>query len=349
MHYTTATGFTGLKKKLIIILTVILIMAGAAVWLAIDLHRYAASPAGALGVHKTVIVPPGQGFKATLTTLNSQNIITDKRRFTLLARYKGVDKKIQAGEYELSGAMTVQKIIDVLVGGKVRLYKFTVPEGFNLRQIAQVIADAGLADAARFHEAATDKTLVQAMGLAADTFEGYLFPDTYHFPKGTQIRKIIATMLQRFQTVFKPQWHARAQELKLTPHQVVTMASIIEKETGAPAERPLIASVIHNRLKKRMRLEVDPTVIYGIPDFDGNLTRKHLRTRTPYNTYVIRGLPPGPIASPGAKALEAALYPAKTDFLYFVSKKDTTHHFSSNIRDHNRAVRKYQLRRKRNK
>jgi UPF0755 protein len=132
----------------------------------------------------------------------------------------------------------------------------------------------------------------------------------------------------------------------MTVHEVVTLASIIEKETGAPEERPLIASVFHNRLKKGMRLETDPTVIYGIPDFDGNIKRRHLETYTPYNTYKIKGLPPGPIASPGALALEAALYPAQSDYLYFVSKKDGTHQFSTTIKAHNAAVRKYQLRKK---
>jgi UPF0755 protein len=152
-------------------------------------------------------------------------------------------------------------------------------------------------------------------------------------------------MVNRFKEVYLAEWHDRASQLNWNVHHVVTMASIIEKETGAAFERPLIASVFHNRLEKKMRLSSDPTVIYGIKDFDGNLTRKHLSTPTPYNTYLRKGLPPGPIASPGAKAIEAALYPADTKYLYFVSKKDTTHQFSTNIRDHNAAVRKYQLRR----
>ena len=153
-------------------------------------------------------------------------------------------------------------------------------------------------------------------------------------------------MTDRFNTVFTPEWKKRAADLKMSVHEIVTLASIIEKETGAESERPLIASVFHNRLKRKMRLETDPTVIYGISHFNGNLTRKDLATPTPYNTYTIRGLPPGPIANPGAKALEAALYPADTQYLFFVSKKDTTHQFSTNIKDHNRAVRKYQLRKR---
>jgi UPF0755 protein len=154
-------------------------------------------------------------------------------------------------------------------------------------------------------------------------------------------------MVQRFRETISDRWRARADELGLTLHEIVTLASIIEKETGVPEERPLIASVFHNRLRKGMRLETDPTVIYGIEDFDGNLTRKHLRTPTPYNTYLIKGLPPGPIASPGRASLEAALYPADTDYLFFVARKDRTHQFSSTLEEHQKAVRKYQLRRRR--
>jgi UPF0755 protein len=197
-----------------------------------------------------------------------------------------------------------------------------------------------------FLDAATDPETVRGQGIEADTLEGYLFPDTYYFPRGLDSATIIATMVKQFRAAFKPAWEQQAEALGMTVHEVVTLASIIEKETGAPEERPLIASVFHNRLKKGMRLETDPTVIYGIPDFDGNIKRRHLETYTPYNTYKIKGLPPGPIASPGALALEAALYPAQSEFLYFVSKKDGTHQFSRTIKEHNAAVRKYQLRKR---
>jgi UPF0755 protein len=150
-------------------------------------------------------------------------------------------------------------------------------------------------------------------------------------------------MVRRFRHFFTDDWKKQAEKLGLSIHQVVTLASIIEKETGAGDERPIIASVFHNRLKKGMRLESDPTVIYGIKDFDGNITRRHLVTPNPYNTYIIKGLPPGPIANPGLKALEAALFPDDTRFLYFVSKKDGSHQFSTSLKDHNRAVRKYQI------
>jgi UPF0755 protein len=218
-----------------------------------------------------------------------------------------------------------------------------VPEGYTLSQISEVIAQSNLGNRDEFYRSASDPVLTRQMGVDADTFEGYLFPDTYFFSKGVKPRKIIHTMLHRFQSVFTKEWKNRAEKLGFSIHQVVTLASIIEKETGAPFERPLISSVFHNRLKKGMRLESDPTVIYSIDQFDGNITREHLNEPTPYNTYKIRGLPPGPIANPGKKALEAALFPADTPYLYFVSKRDRTHKFSTNIMEHNRAVRKYQL------
>jgi UPF0755 protein len=225
------------------------------------------------------------------------------------------------------------------------LYKLTVPEGYNQDQIAALVASAGFTSAEVFLKACTDPHLIQSKGIAAKDLEGYLFPDTYYFPRPAAPETIISAMVQNFWSVFTDEMKKRADQMNLSIHKTVTLASIIEKETGVATERPLISSVFHNRLKKRMRLESDPTVIYGIEDFDGNLTRKHLKTYTPYNTYRIKGLPPGPIANPGKEAIEAALYPAESDYLFFVSRKDRTHHFSTNLSDHNKAVRRYQLRR----
>ncbi len=189
-----------------------------------------------------------------------------------------------------------------------------------------------------------DASLAKGNGINADTFEGYLFPDTYHFPGDVQAEKIIQAMVKRFHAVFTPEWRTRAETLGFTVHQAVILASIVEKETGDPSERPVISSVFHNRLKRNMRLESDPTVIYGIKNFNGNITRKDLKRKTPYNTYRIKGLPAGPISNPGKESIRAVLYPANTRFLYFVSKKNGTHAFSTNLADHNRAVRQYQLR-----
>jgi UPF0755 protein len=175
------------------------------------------------------------------------------------------------------------------------------------------------------------------------TLEGYLFPDTYFFSKETDCKTLITKMVSTFHKTFNDMWKARAKELDLSVHEVVILASIIEKETGNAKERAVISSVFHNRLKRNMRLESDPTVIYGVSDYHGRIRYKHLRRVTPYNTYKINGLPAGPIANPGALALKAALYPARTNYLFFVSKNDTTHQFSTNLKDHNKAVKKYQL------
>ncbi|MGA6925169.1 MAG: endolytic transglycosylase MltG [Desulfosarcina sp.] len=310
------------------------------------LKSWADRPVGTAPMERLFTVVPGQGLKSTARALRQEGLISDALRFTILARLDKKDKLLKAGEYFFSTTMTPREILDQMVEGRVHLYRLTIPEGYNLVQIAAAVAAAGLESEKRFIDSARSRETARALGIQADTLEGYLFPDTYYFPRGLESATIIATMVKQFKAAFKPAWEQRAAELGMTVHEVVTLASIIEKETGAPEERPLIASVFHNRLKKGMRLETDPTVIYGIVDFDGNIKRRHLETYTPYNTYKIKGLPPGPIASPGALAMQAALYPADTDYLYFVSKKDGTHQFSTTIKNHNAAVRKYQLRKK---
>jgi len=331
-------------------LTVIflIITAGAfAAWAVWTMRHYAETPGSEIDRQVIFAIAPGEGFNQMTARLQSRGVITSPFKFKLLARFKGDDKKLKAGEYHLSASMSPSQVLDVLVNGKIYLYRLTIPEGFNAHQIADEIAAQGLGDAHAFLALVMDPETARQFGIEAKSLEGYLFPDTYYFPRGVSALTIARKMVERFKEQFKPAWIQRAHELHLTVHQIVTLASIIEKETGDPAERPLISSVFHNRLKKKMRLESDPTVIYGIKDFDGNLTRRHLNTPTPYNTYTIRGLPPGPIASPGTASIEAALYPAHTDYLFFVSKKDNTHQFSVTIEEHNRAVRKYQLRRHR--
>lgn len=314
----------------------------------IDLSIYSESPAGDNPAIMIFTIERGQDFGTTTRALNESGLINNPFKYRILARLKGYDKRVQAGEYVLSASLSPIEILDKLVSGKVRLHRVTIPEGHNLKQIAALVEEAGFVNRDIFYNAANNSELLRRLDIEAKTFEGYLFPDTYSFPRTASAEEIITAMVQRQRQVFLPEWHAQAEKIGLSTHQVLTLASIIEKETGAAHERPLISSVFHNRLKKGMRLETDPTVIYGLKDFNGNLTRKHLRTKTPYNTYKIKGLPPGPIASPGAEAIKAALFPAETNYLFFVSKKDTTHHFSANFKDHERAVRKYQLRRRRN-
>lgn len=335
------------KKLVGILLATALVGICSAGLLYMHLISWAQQPAGTAVTEKLFTVTPGQGLRKIADELRRAGLVSDALRFTLLARIKNKDKLIKAGEYAFATTLSPNEILDQMVAGRVHLYRLTIPEGFNLVQIAGAVSAAGLASEADFLAAARDSQTAEALKIHGKTVEGYLFPDTYYFPLGIDSTAIITALVRRFEAAYKPEWRRRSEALGLSVHEVVTLASIIEKETGDPAERPLIASVFHNRLKKGMRLETDPTVIYGIEDFDGNLTRKHLRTPTPYNTYVIKGLPPGPIASPGHAALEAALYPAETDYLFFVSRRDRTHQFSSNLEDHRKAVRKYQLRRRR--
>jgi len=336
-----------LKKKLLWVLLPLFLVFCTAFGFIIKLTIYADTPAQIDGAKDVVInMAQGQSLKTTADLLHEERIIKNPFMLLLIARIKGYDKRLKAGEYLLSAAMSPRQILEIMVKGQVRLHKLTVPEGYSIYQIADLVAEAGFASRTTFIKAATEADLARSMGIEADTVEGYLFPETYFFPKGVSVEKIIATMVQRFWSIFTPQWRERAKSIGFTVQQIVTLASIIEKETGASFERPLISSVFNNRLKKQMRLESDPTVIYGIKNFNGNLTRQDLQTPTPYNTYKIKGLPAGPIANPGRASLQAALYPEDTNYIYFVSKKDSTHYFSTNLKDHNRAVKKYQLGRK---
>ena len=333
-----------MKKIYAVFLIVLLIGFGCVSSVLLDLLKYADAPAGQQIEKTTFSVNSGENFSQMSGRLNDQGIIRHSLKFRWYARLKGYDKKIKAGEYALSSSLTPRQILSVMISGKVALYKITIPEGFNLYQIAAILSQNKMMPEEVFIQKAMDVSFVKKKGIQAQTFEGYLFPETYHFPKGVSPDAIIDAMVRRFREIFLPEWKQRAEKLNMTVHQVLTLASIIEKETGAAFERPLISSVFHNRLRKGIRLSSDPTVIYGIRDFNGNLTRKDLEKWTPYNTYRIKGLPPGPIANPGVASIHAALYPAKSDYLYFVSKKDSTHQFSTNFKDHNRAVRKYQLR-----
>jgi len=312
--------------------------------LLVDLYRFEQRPCSTDASPRVVVLESGQSFEQVAARLHAAGLISSRIRFKALGRVRGSDKRIKAGEYRLASTMPAGRILEILVSGDVSLHRLTIPEGFTLKQIAAKVEESGFGPAEKFMETVADRQLLARLGIGPESLEGYLFPDTYFFPGGATPAAIITAMTARFQTTYSHTLQERTRELGFTRHDIVTLASIIEKETGTSHERPRIASVFHNRLKRGMRLQSDPTVIYGIADYRGNITRKHLRTPTPYNTYVIKGLPPGPIASPGLASIEAALYPEETPYLYFVSKKDGTHKFSTNFAAHNRAVRKYQLR-----
>ena len=331
-----------MKKTIIIGVFALFILAGG---MGLFLYRYATAPSGAADLSATVWVKPGQSFSETVTQLQEAGLVRHPEKFRWLAYLKGDERRIRAGEYVLAGSMSPLTILDTLVRGKGLLHKVVVPEGATMFKIGQILETAGLVVEEAFLKAASDPDLTRVLGVEDKTFEGYLFPETYYFSKGVSARDIIETMVAQFRSVFTPAWAERARAMGRTVHEVVTLASIVEKETAKPEERPVIAAVFLNRLKRGMRLESDPTVIYGIEDFDGNLTRKDLGISTPYNTYKIAGLPPGPIANPGRASIEAVLYPSQEPYLYFVSKNDGSHHFSLTLSEHRRMVRRYQQRR----
>ena len=289
-----------------------------------------------------IVISPGSTFQQVADLLDTAGLIRSRSVFLWLGRSQEAERKVQPGEYELHAAMSPDDILAKLLSGRVVLHSVTIPEGYTIEQIAEVLAEQGITDQSEFTKLARDTRFVKTLGVQADTVEGYLYPDTYRFPRPMAAQDIIKTMVDQLNRVVSDEWKDRAKELRLTVHEVLTLASVIEKETGAAEERPHIASVFHNRLKKRIPLQSDPTVIYGLPNFDGNLRKKDLSHPSPYNTYRWAGLPPGPIASPGAESIRAALYPSTTSDLYFVSKNDGTHHFSATLVQHNKAVEKYQ-------
>ena len=293
---------------------------------------------------KRVHVRPGMSFAQILVLLEKSALIRNPRLFHLQARLRGGAKSIQAGVYELKASMPPREIYRRLSEGRVARRTFTIPEGYNVREIARTIRLAGLADEAEILGLSRDTSFLKELDIPAASIEGYPFPDTYHFPVGASAKKILGVMVRTMRKKFSPALRERAKAMGFTMHQTLTLASIIEKETSLGSERPLIAAVFINRLKRRMRLQSDPTVIYGLPHYDGNITKKDLRYDSPYNTYLHRGLPPGPIASPGLESIESALNPAEVKYLYFVATKDGGHRFSRTYREHRRAVNRYQRR-----
>lgn len=289
-----------------------------------------------------VIIPSGASAFDIGRLLRTRGVVRDERVFNYYARYRGLDQKLKSGEYELTRQMNVAQILDKLTRGQVVTYSFTVPEGFTVIQVADLLAKKGYADRERFLAVARSPELSRGAAPSGvpvkEPLEGHLFPETYQIQRGTTEEEIVKMMMDRLETVFKPEYRLRAQELGLSLHQVLTLASIIEKEATA-ADRDLVSAVFHNRLKRGMKLDSCATLNYVIENPKLILTNKDLETPSPYNTYKNAGLPPGPIANPGEAAIRAALWPAKVDYLYFVVKPDETQAFATTYEEHlaNRA------------
>jgi len=288
-----------------------------------------------------VKVERGEPLSAIVQRLKDHGVISNERLFSFWARLWGLDKKIHWGLYRFELPLPPRQVLDQMQLGKGVFHRVTVPEGLTVREIAELLEKAAIADKERFLAEAAKPNLLSLVGRKGKGIEGYLFPNTYYFTPFVTEKDILIAMVEQFRASFNSRLEEQAREMGLDVHQAVTLASLIEKETGVDEERPLISAVFHNRLRARIPLQSDPTVIYGMKRFSGTLTRKDLRNPTPYNTYRIPGLPPGPICSPGLASLRAALQPARVPYLYFVSRNDGSHVFSVSLAEHNRAVRMY--------
>lgn len=292
-----------------------------------------------------VDIPTGTGLKRAVQILEDHGIL---RRFpysvaTLTAMGRG--QSLKAGEYEFSRPMTPLEVFDKIQRAEVYVHKVTVLEGLRSDEIFALYVRAGFGTTGEYNEAFRDTTLLRGLDDDAIDLEGYLFPDTYGLQKGTTPKTIVTRMVARFREVLGPEWVAAVKARGLSVRQAVSMASLIEKETAVDEEDPLVASVFHNRLRKGMRLQCDPTVIFALAmrnAWDGNIRREDLKIDSLYNTYRYTGLTPGPIGNPGAEALRAAAQPADTEYLYFVSMNNGRHAFSRTLEEHNKAVWEYQ-------
>jgi len=291
---------------------------------------------------KQFFIPPKTGAYGVAKLLESEGVIRDARAFYLLGWWKNVLHHLQAGEYAFSTLWCPEQVLDQVVNGRVVIHIVTLPEGSTLWDVARILDEKELAPQSEIVEIAKNAEFARSLDVKeAKGLEGYLFPDTYQFKKPVSSGSIATTMVRRFWQQLPQEWRERTKELGMSLHEIVILASIIEKEAVVDSERPIIAGVFYNRLKIKMPLQSDPTAVYDIPGFSGPVTAALLARQSPYNTYLIRGLPPGPICSPGAKSIRAALYPEKVPYLYFVSNNDGTHHFSVTAEEHRNAVSHY--------
>jgi UPF0755 protein len=301
---------------------------------------------GYAGGEQFVDIPSGMTAGAIGERLVSAGIVRDQRTFQLAMHWMGRGKSLQAGEYRFDRPLTPAEVIEKLARGDVYLHAITFPEGLTLDEMAEIFEREGFGTRAAFMEAARNPRLVNSWDPAAQDLEGYLFPSTYRVARRTTAAELVRLMVRGFEKAFGPELRKEAAAANLTVRQAVTLASLIEKETARPDERFLTSAVYRNRLKIGMGMQCDPTVIYALRragKYTGNITREDLTFDSPYNTYRYAGLPPGPIAAPGAASLEAAVRPADVPYLYFVSRNDGSHVFATTLAEHNRNVYQYQI------
>jgi len=285
-----------------------------------------------------VYIPKGASFSLIASTFKEKRIITDENIFIITGKILGIEKKARAGYYLITKDMTMLEVIKKLLEGRILEHTITVVEGDSLYEIADKLGTINPEFKEKIWELATDKEFLNSLNIDSPSIEGYLFPATYTIPKGMNIDEILTMMVKKFWQVYNEKLINKTKRMGWTVNEVLTLASIIEKEAKLDEEKVLISAVYHNRLKIGMPLQADPTAIYGIKRSNKGVTKTDLRNKTPYNTYIIKGLPPGPIASPGLKSIIAALNPANVPYLYFVSRGDGTHEFSTDYKSHLSAI-----------
>lgn len=273
--------------------------------------------------------------------LEQEHLVRSKQFFYYLGRLSGQSSRLKAGEYELNTKMSSWEVLTVITGSHVKLHRITIPEGSTMFQIARLLEEQNLVDERQFLETCWDRAFLDELMIPSFSAEGYLFPETYFIPRGSSPKAIVRMLVDMFWSQVPVNVIEQVKIGSLSFHESLTMASIIEKETGLAGEMRLISSVFHNRIKKRMKIQSDPTAIYDLLPYGGRVTRDHLFRKSPYNTYQTPGLPIGPISNPSAGAIYAAVFPERTDFLYFVSRRDGSHEFTSNYDDHKRAINKF--------
>jgi UPF0755 protein len=327
-----------MKKNFLFIFSSILLMAFS--YIAFEMFV----PAQAGNRNAEIEIPRGSTFRQAVDILYDQKLIRDKNIFLLAGRLTGADRKIRAGFYSIWSSMSPFDIFKIIRKGQIIEYEIKILEGDSLLEVSGQFEKNGIMKKEEFVKLAHDPEFLESYAIESKSIEGYIFPDTYRIPKGVSPKDALGNMIDKMREKFSFELLTRMEKMGMTENEVLTLASIIEKEAVVDSERPLISAVYHNRLKKKMQLQADPTSIYGIKSSREKITREDLLRKTPYNTYQIKGLPPGPIASPGLKSIMAALYPADVPYIYFVSQDDRTHQFSTTAEEHIEAVKLYRQR-----
>lgn len=329
------------------LLVILLVVAAGGVWGYMNLGR---PYKGYQAAEQFVEIPAGRGPSSMGRILADAGVVSSSQAFRLAVWMRGSGRRLQAGEYRFDRPMTAAEVVDKLAKGEVHVQAVTFREGLTVREMAAVFESSGFGSAADFIAASKNASLINELDPEARDLEGYLFPDTYTLPRSVTAAQLIERMVNRFQKAATPELRQAASARGLSLRELVTLASLVEKETAKPEERPVVSGVYTNRLKIGMGLQCDPTVIYALMlagRYDGNIRKGDLQIDSPYNTYRYAGLPPGPIAAPGEASLQAAAKPADVPYLYFVSRNDGSHVFSTTLDEHNRNVNEFQRRRSR--